>query len=368
MLINTANKYTDIINKMLIFVFLTLIMIHRSKAPFRLGIAGGGTDLSPYTDIYGGAILNVTVNLYAYATLRPLNNGKVRFIHASGITEELDAIAELPVEGELLLQKGVYNSIVRKYNKGQPLSFELTTSMDVPTGSGLGTSSTLVVAILGAFTEWLRLPLGEYDIAHYAYEIERIDLGMAGGRQDQYAATFGGVNFMEFQQDDKVIVNPLRIRQEILKEWAFSTVLYYTSQQRSSGVIIEEQQQNVRDRRSESLEAMHNVKKEAYRMKNCLLRNELHELGKSLNVSWNNKKKMAHQISNPKIDLIYETAVKNGALGGKISGAGGGGYLFFYCPGISRYAVINALNALEMGSVQHMDFSKQGLYTWTTQE
>ena len=344
-------------------------MIYRSKAPFRLGIAGGGTDVSPYADLYGGAILNVTVDLYAHASLRPLNNGKIRLVHIPGnIAEEMESVPVLPLEGELLLQRGVCNSIVKRYNNGRPLSFELTTSMDVPTGSGLGTSSTLVVAILGAYCEWLGLPLGEYDLAHYAYEIERIDLKMSGGRQDQYAATFGGVNFMEFHQDEKVIVNPLRIRKEILQEWSFCTVLFYTELQRNSGTIIEEQQQNVRNQCTESLEAMHNVKKEAYRIKNCLLCNELSGMGQALNMSWNSKKRMAHNITNSKIDRIYDTAISNGALGGKISGAGGGGFMFFHCPGNTRYAVIQALNNLKLGAVWEMNFSKQGLSTWKTQE
>lgn len=168
------------------------MILYRSKAPFRLGIAGGGTDVSPYSDLYGGAILNVTVNLYSYASIRPLNNGKIIFRHINeNIVEELDAVGELPLEGKLLLQRGIYNSIVKKYNKGEPLSFELTTYMDVPSGSGLGTSSTVAVSIIGSFKEWLKLPLGEYDIAQYAYDIERKDLCMMGGKQDQYAATFG---------------------------------------------------------------------------------------------------------------------------------------------------------------------------------
>ena len=197
-----------------------------------------------------------------------------------------------------------------------------------------------MVAILGAFSEWLKLPLGKYDIAHYAYEIERVDLKMAGGKQDQYAATFGGVNFMEFLADDRVIVNPLRIDEDILREWAMNTVLFYTDQQRCSANIIEEQAENVKKQNSDSLEAMHNVKKEAFRMKNCLLRDELWELGKALNTSWESKKKMARHISNEFIDQIYETAIANGALGGKISGAGGGGFMFFYCPGNSCYSVL----------------------------
>lgn len=217
-------------------------MIFRSKAPFRLGIAGGGTDVSPYSDIYGGAILNVTVNLYSYATIKPLNNGKIIFKHINeGITETLELSEELPLEGQLLLQRGIYNSIVRRFNRNVPLSFELTTYMDVPSGSGLGTSSTVAVSIIGAFKEWLKLPLGEYDIAQYAYDIERKELQMAGGKQDQYAATFGGVNFMEFYADNKVIVNPLRIHREILNEWGHNTLLYFTDTRRKSSRIIEEQ-------------------------------------------------------------------------------------------------------------------------------
>ncbi|MDR2970118.1 MAG: dehydrogenase [Tannerellaceae bacterium] len=344
-------------------------MLYRSKAPFRLGIAGGGTDVSPYSDLYGGAILNVTVNLFAYATIRPLENGKIRFVHVNEqITEEFDATASLPLEGDLVLQKGIYNSIVKRYNQGVPLSFELTTSMDVPSGSGLGASSTLVVAILGAFTEWLKLPLGKYDLAHYAYEIERQDIKMAGGKQDQYAATFGGVNFMEFLENDQVIVNPLRISEDTLQEWAMSTVLFYTNRQRQSARIIEEQAENVKKQNRESLEAMHNVKREAFRMKNSLLRDELWELGKALNTSWVNKKKMAKHISNEFIDNIYETAMANGALGGKISGAGGGGFMFFYCPGTSRYAVANALTGLQTGKVHPFEFSEKGLTAWTVKE
>ena len=344
-------------------------MIYRSKAPFRLGIAGGGTDVSPYSDIYGGAILNVTINLYAHATIRPLDNGKIRFVHINdNIVEEFDAISQLPLEGPLVLQRGIYNSIVARHNNGEPLSFELITSMDVPSGSGLGTSSTLVVSILGAFTEWLKLPLGRYDIAHYAYEIERIDLQMAGGRQDQYAATFGGVNFMEFLENDRVIVNPLRINDDILQEWAMNTVLFYTNKQRCSSKIIEEQAENVKKQNLDSLEAMHNVKKEAFRMKNCLLRDELWELGKALNSSWDNKKKMARHISNEFIDHIYETAIANGALGGKISGAGGGGFMFFYCPGNTCYKVSEALTDLNIGNVKYFEFCKRGLITWTIKE
>ncbi|MBR6211871.1 MAG: dehydrogenase [Bacteroidales bacterium] len=343
-------------------------MLYRSKAPFRLGIAGGGTDVSPYSDIYGGAVLNVTIDRFAHATIRPTDDGKIRLVHINDhIVMEYEAAASIPAEGALTLQCGIYNSIVRRFNGGRPLSFELTTQMDVPSGSGLGTSSTLVVAILGAFVEWLKLPLGKYDIASLAYEIERIELGMAGGRQDQYAATFGGVNFMEFRDGERVIVNPLSLPDSTLNEWAMNTVLLFTNKRRESARIIEEQMANVKKNNNNSVEAMHKVKAEAFRIKNCLLRNDLRELGPALNTSWVNKKKMAGGISNDFIDNLYETAMAAGATGGKISGAGGGGFLFFYCPENTRYAVEEALTGLAIGEIYDFEFCKEGLTTWTVQ-
>ena len=223
----------------------------------------------------------------------------------------------------------------------------------------------MLTAILGAFVEARNLPLGKYDIARLAYEIERIDLGMAGGRQDQYAATFGGVNFMEFLSDDRVIVNPLSIPDHILNEWALNTVLLYTNKRRESARIIEEQVANVKKNNNHSVEAMHKVKEEAFRIKKCLLQNKLHELGPALNTSWVNKKKMAGGISNDYIDRLYETALAAGATGGKISGAGGGGFMFFYCPGNTRYAVEEALNQLQIGEIYDFEFCKEGLTTWT---
>ena len=343
-------------------------MLFRSKAPFRLGIAGGGTDVSPYSDIYGGAILNVTIDRFAHATIRPTDDGKIRFVHINDhVVLEYPAQAELPTDSPLALQCGIYNAIVRQFNDGKPLSFELTTQMDVPSGSGLGTSSTLVVAILGAYVEWLGLPLGKYDIAQLAYRIERIDLGMAGGKQDQYAATFGGVNFMEFLDGDRVIVNPLSIPDSVLNEWAMNTVLLYTNKRRESARIIEEQMSNVKKNNNHSVEAMHCVKEEAFRIKKSLLQGRLRDLGPALNTSWTNKKKMAGGISNEFIDHLYETAIQAGATGGKISGAGGGGFMFFYCPENTRYAVEEALSALQIGEIYDFEFCKQGLTTWTVQ-
>jgi len=338
-------------------------MIYRSKAPLRIGLAGGGTDVAPYSDIYGGAILNATISMYAYANIEPRNDGKI-VLNSIDKGEEiiLESALHLPIDGKLDLLKGIYNRIAKDFTK-QPLSFTLSTYVDAPPGSGLGTSSTLVVTILGAFSEWLRLPLGEYDLAHLAYEIERNDLKMAGGKQDQYAATFGGVNFMEFFDDDKVIVNPLRIRSKYLNEMAHNIVLYYTETSRLSSKIIEAQSRNVISKNQKSIDAMHQLKKQAVLMKEAILKGELEKIGEILDFGWEFKKQMADGITNPMIDEIYEAAKANGASGGKISGAGGGGFIFFYCPENTRSKVVKALEAFG-GQVKRYEFTTHGLTTW----
>jgi len=340
-------------------------MIIRSKAPFRLGLAGGGTDVSPYSDQFGGAILNATISLYARTTIEPIDNGKsIAFFSVdNGKTYNFDCLSELPLNGEIDLQIGIYNRIIKDFNNGEPLSFKLTTSMDVPTGSGLGTSSTLVVSVLGAFVEWLQLPLGEYDIAQLAYDIERNDLQMAGGKQDQYAATFGGVNFMEFY-GDRVVVNPLRIKKSFLHEIAFDLILYYTKTSRESAKIIEKQIENVKKSDAKPIEAMHKLKKHAFSMKEAFLRSQVNKIGTVLHESWLNKKEMADGISNPVIDEIYETAINAGAIGGKISGAGGGGFMMFFTEKTNRYSVVKALEELG-GEVKRYEFTNNGLFAWT---
>ncbi len=339
-------------------------MIYRSKAPLRIGLAGGGTDVSPYCDLYGGAILNATISLFANASIEPLNENKI-ILHASdrNETDEFDFANELPLNGKLDLLKGVYNRIQKDYNliKG---GFRLSTFVDAPAGSGLGTSSTLVVAIIGAFTEMLRLPMGEYDMAHYAYDIERKDLKLAGGRQDQYAATFGGVNFMEFFKDDKVVVNPLRIKQQYLFELENNLLLYYTATTRDSGKIIEQQSKNVFDKKEKSIDAMHQLKQQALRMKEALLKGRLHEIGEILDFGFQQKRNMAEGISNTLMDEIYTEAKKAGATGGKISGAGGGGFMIFYCPGTTKYNVINNLEKFG-GRHRRYQFVEHGLTAWT---
>ncbi len=336
----------------------------RGKAPLRIGLAGGGTDVSPYADIFGGAILNATVNLFARTTILPHSKNEINII-SKDLSESISypMMEQLPIDGNLDLIKGVYNRVVRDFAH-EPLSFDLITEVDVPKGSGMGSSSTITVSLIGAFKEWLNLPLGDYDIARLAFEIERKDLRLAGGRQDQYAATFGGVNFMEFYEEEKVIVNPLRIREEYVEELEMNLLLYYTGTSRESATIIKKQRTNFSEKSSESIEAAHKLKEQAKEMKEALLTGNIHDVGRILDEGWQAKKRMAVGISNPEIDDMYQTAQKAGMSGGKISGAGGGGFMMMYCPNNKRYEVMEVMNKKFNGRFLPFQFTEKGLTSW----
>lgn len=338
-------------------------MIVRSKAPLRLGLAGGGSDVSPYSDMFGGLVLNATINLYAYCTIEETNDAKIR-ICASDLQqcEEYDSCRELPVSGQLDLHKGVYNRVIREFGLGCQ-SFRMTTYSDAPPGSGLGSSSTMVVAILKAFVEWFNLPMGDYEIARMAYEVERLDLKFSGGKQDQYAAAFGGFNFMEFLPDDHVIVNPLRVKRWIIDELETNILLYYTGASRLSAEIIDEQRKNTSGGNQTAIEAMHHIKQSAVEMKEALLRGDIGRFADILGRAWENKKKMASPITNAYIDKAFRVAKEAGAVTGKVSGAGGGGFIIFIVEPTRRLNVVRALNELD-GRVVDFQFSEGGAHGW----
>jgi D-glycero-alpha-D-manno-heptose-7-phosphate kinase len=250
-------------------------LIIRSKAPLRFGLAGGGTDVSPFCDQHGGAVLNATIDMHAYCTIEATDNDKIAF-HAADRDqyEEFPAGEPLPLDDGLILHQAVSNRIVQQFNEGQPLSFRMTTYSDAVPGSGLGSSSTLVVAMVKAFVEWLNLPLGDYDIAQLAFQIERVDANLSGGRQDQYAATFGGINFIEFYDQERVIVNPLRVKRWVINELENSFVLFYTGSSRESAKIIDEQIKNTKEKNKRSVDAMLELKTDAVAMKESLLKGE----------------------------------------------------------------------------------------------
>lgn len=338
----------------------------RARAPLRLGLAGGGTDVSPFCDEHGGYVLNATIDRYAYATIRLLDEPVLRFVATDrGESLELplpEAGAEMVLDGRLNLHKAVYRALTRLAGR-PPLALEMTTFCDAPVGSGLGASSTLVVAMVRACAELLNLPLDDYAIARTAFHIERVDCGLAGGRQDQYSATFGGFNFMEFYAGERAVINSLRIKDWVVSELEASLVLFYTGVSRESARIIADQSSGVAAGDVDALAAMHGLKREASTMKECLLTADFPGIVASMRQGWESKKRSARTVSNPLIDATYDAALAAGALAGKVSGAGGGGFMWFFVPPERRMQVMQALQAFD-GQTGNCHFTPQGTQAW----
>lgn len=341
-------------------------MVVRAKAPLRLGLAGGGTDVSPYSDTFGGCVLNASIDMHAYTTLEEHPEGGLEFVAKDlGLAFRSPTATPVPLEGELLLHKAIHARVARDFLGGETRSLpvRVTTYSDAPPGSGLGTSSTLVVSVLAAYQEFLKLPLGDYDLAKLAHDIERQDCGLTGGKQDQYAATFGGVNFMEFSAQDKVVINPLRIREPILNELHSRMLLYYTGQSRESAKIIDDQIKAVKSDDRQSVESMHEVKRIAFEMKERLLKNDLDGVTELFRQAWEAKKKMASSISNAGIDRAADLAMAAGARAVKVSGAGGGGFMIILVNPTERLDVQRALSGIG-GEFVRFNFVTQGVQSW----
>jgi len=334
-------------------------MIVRSKAPLRISFCGGGTDIAPYKDERGGVVLSATIDKYAYGSmrLREDRNITVKSLDYDMVTKyHLDD--EMKYDGELDLVKAAIKTLNNGYKQG----FDFFIHSDAPPGSGLGSSSTMVVALIGLLKHWQRLPLTNYEIADIAYHIEREDLGIKGGMQDQYAAVFGGFNFIEFGAKS-VVVNPLRIDREIINELEYHLLLCYTGKTRLSANIISTQIDGYLQKKEDVIYAMDQMKKITIDMKNALLQRRVDDFGMLLHEAWLHKKKMASQITNDHIDLLYETARKHGTLGGKVLGAGGGGYLLLYCEFDKKHIVAAELEKIG-GQVVEFTFDHYGLQTW----
>ncbi len=338
-------------------------MIIRSKAPLRISFSGGGTEVSPYKDEYGGVVLSATIDKYAYGSLRLRDDRNVAVTSLDyDIVAKYNLDAEMNYDGELDLVKAV----IKNLNKGYKQGFDFFIHSDAPPGSGLGSSSTMVVALIGLLKHWQRLPLTNYEIASLAYHIEREDLGIKGGMQDQYAAAFGGFNFIEFGPGpglSNIVVNPLRIAPGVINELEYRLLLCYTGRTRLSANIITTQVEAYERKEEEVLKAMEELKKITIELKNALLQARLDDFGRLLHEAWISKKKMAKQITNDTIDLLYATARKHGALGGKILGAGGGGYLLLYCEFDKKHIIAEELEKLG-GQFVEFTFDHDGLQTW----
>jgi len=338
----------------------------RARAPLRLGFAGGGTDLSPFCDEHGGLVMNATVSLYAYAHLTTNHKGQLIFDAAEqGQRFECAASTSVPLDPGTLLHCGVYNRMIRQFNNGVPLPLNIRTTVDVPSGSGMGGSSALVVALVEAFRHYLGIGLGEYDIARLAFEIERDELKIAGGRQDQYAAAFGGFNFMEFYDSDRVIINPLRIKPATVQELEAALVLYYTGRSRSSAVI-EAQKIQIAKNSMKSFDAMTALKREAIEMKEALLTGRFDLIAQTMSRGWQAKKNTADSVTNEEIERVLDLVMANGAVAGKVSGAGGGGFLLILSDPSERYRVMDLLST-QPGRLLPAVFTTEGVSSWRQQ-
>ncbi len=340
--------------------FLSQIKMVRARTPLRLSFGGGGTDVSPYADSHGGCVLNATISRYVYGTLVPKSERSIGFRSFDyGTVVYWTQEEQFKFDGQMDLVKGVLKRF--DLDKFQTDGFDLFVHADAPPGSGLGSSSTFTVALIGLFRELLGLPITSDGMAKLAYDIERNDVGIKGGRQDQWAAAFGGFNFMEFKGEE-VFVTPLRLSEYLINELEYNLILCFTGS-RESQPIIDSQMESAKNKEAAPLAAMDQVKAIAYEMKKALLASDLDRFGDMLHEGWLQKKQMAKGITTPRIDELYEEARKAGAIGGKITGAGGGGHLLLYCPFNKRHIVRERLSALGT-SVTDFRFDPVGMQTW----
>jgi D-glycero-alpha-D-manno-heptose-7-phosphate kinase len=338
----------------------------RARAPLRLGLGGGGTDLPAYSEKHGGAVLNATIDRYAYAHMTLGTGDHIQFKADDLESEEnLSCHLDFDIREGLVLHRAVYRHMMVTYNDSQALPMTITTTIDVPAGSGLGASSALTVALIEAFAHAMQLPLGPYEIARLAFDIERRQLGMAGGMQDQYAAAFGGFNFMEFLSDNAgVIVNPLRLRRSVLNEFESALVICFSGQSRQSANIIEQQVGGIGRMDEATMRAMHLIKEHALDMKARIIAGDIQGVAAILRQSWLAKKQTAKAISTGTVDALLDTAMDAGAWAGKVSGAGGGGFIMLLTNPERRLDLIRRLNAAG-GEASAVKLTFEGAEAWT---
>ena len=332
--------------------------IVRAKSPLRISFVGGGTDLPHYYEEHGGAVLSSTINRYAYVTIYPREDQEIRIRSLDlGYTVKYN-VGEGPIyDGVLDLAKAAIQRM------GVDFGMELDIRTDAPAGSGLGGSSALTAAVIGALGVLTGTPLSCYELAELNYTIERIDLKIAGGKQDQYATTFGGFNLIEFYKD-RVVVTPLRIDRDILNDLEAHLLLCYTGRVRADLGLVDKQIRLYHEGRLETLEGMRRLHEMVYEMKEALLTGHLDAFGEMLHEAYVNKKRMnPHIAEGTPADVLYETGRQHGAIGGKLCGAGGGGYLLLYCETGRQQEVRQALEALG-GQFTDFAFDGFGLQVW----
>ena len=332
----------------------------RARSPVRISFGGGGSDLTHFFAGEGGAVVNTTISLYSHATLRVRSDERV-IIHSRDLGESLYADN---LQGALA-QSGRFGLIQALLKAVHPdFGFELYLHSDFPMNSGLGGSAVVSAAVLGCFNQFRQDRWDLHELAELAFQAERLYLGVAGGWQDQYATVFGGFNFMEFRMDQN-IVHPLRIHPDILLELEESLILCDTGTPHDSGDIhqdqrLQMQQEDIRQKVQSNVEL-------TYRMRNHLLRGRLLQFGQSLHEAWQFKRQFSDKISNARLDKIYEDALDQGAVGGKLLGAGGGGFFLFYVPPFRKHDLIQNLEANGL-NIRPFRFEQEGLRAWSARE
>lgn len=335
-------------------------MIIRAKAPLRISFAGGITDMPFYYMEHGGAVLSSTINRYAYVTL---SMRQERTIEICSLDFDLSVkyhLDEEPVyNGVLDLAKAAIHRVIPRDNH---YGFDIYVQSDAPAGSGLGGSASLTLAVIGTLAELAKVTLDPYQIAELAYEVERTDLKISGGKQDQYTIAFGGFNLIEFSKDG-VVVNPLRIDKSTLNELEYHLMLCYTGKTRLSAGLIDQQERYYEQGRAETIEGLKNLHKLTYKMKDALLTGKLSDFAEMLDFEWMNKVKINPQVTTDWIDEMYATARQNGVIGGKLLGAGAGGYLLLFCKIDKKRTVREKLEKMG-GQFTEFSFVDDGLQVW----
>lgn len=338
----------------------------RARAPLRLSFAGGGTDISPYCDIYTGSVVNVTIDKYAYAAIEDNDSRTISFhLQDKMYSESFDFDNFYTKKSNLVLLKEIYKYAVKNYNNSNLIPIKMTTFCDAPPGSGLGSSSAVVVACLTAYLRYFQVDLNNYEIAKAAYQIERINAKLQGGRQDQIASVYGGLNFISFGKEFECNVQGVNIHKEFSTELESSIVLYFTGTSRESAKIIANQSKNIINEDLKSIDAMHALKQAATNFRDAIINKDLNSLIESIKKGWEFKKQTSGTVTNKKINRIYEIAMLNGALAGKLSGAGGGGFMWFYVNINKKVQLMNKLRSLD-GDVDSCHFTHQGAESWVS--
>tara|TARA_B100000780_G_scaffold261631_1_gene214209 strand:- start:38325 stop:39692 length:1368 start_codon:yes stop_codon:yes gene_type:complete len=359
-ILDSSMRLVDVITSAQFPLVIEQNIFAKSKAPVRISFAGGGSDLTHYFMSEAGAVINSTISLYCHATLRPRKDKKIT-INSSDLNEEVEYI-----NLEDSLQKSdsfdLFRSLFKLVNP--EFGFDLYINSDFPSGSGLGGSSSVMVAVLGCFNELRRDKWNDYELAEMAFQAERLNMGISGGWQDQYAAVFGGFNFIELHKDNNLI-HPLRLKKKTILDLEESLVLFKITSGRNSGLIHDDQKTSMQDKTVQEM-----VKKNVnhcYEMRESLLRGNLNNFGLGLNIAWKFKRQFSDKISNTEIDSIYDYAIDNGALGGKLLGAGGGGFFLFYVKNFAKNSFLLAMK--NKGLTQTIfHFDRDGMQSWSNRD